>query len=207
VPVIDPHSVEYILDLYSEASERLEGFRGSGDEQALQAAAWVLCDGLGRLQEDAEFWGTLSRVLDAREAERADALESLRDVEGFLAIEFKIMTDLKGEPFAARLLGDVAAAVDQAQVWPDPVSVQVLQMRITDLRDLVCAAQGPPDPDPAQRRGWLARGVRAVAKGVKFVSGAAMCAGDLATIHGVVHVLPSVVKGVRVMGSTIDLDR
>jgi hypothetical protein len=207
MPVIQLDKVEYILDLYNEASDRLELFRGTGDDQALSAAAWTLCDGLGRLHQDAEFWGTLSNTLEASEPERTDALERLRDVEGFFTVEFDIMTRLKGEPFAARLLGDIAAAVDHVQVWPDPAGVEVLRMRVIDLRELVCTAQGSPDPEPEQRRGWLAKGVRAVAKGVKFVSGAALCAGDLATIHGLVHVVPSLVKGVRVMGSTLDPER
>lgn len=207
VPVIKLDKVEYILDRYSEASEDLEAFRRSSNEQALAAAARNLCNGLGRLQEDGEFWGTLSGVLNTSDgSQRADALERLRDVDGFLAVEFQIMTQLKGEKFAARLLGDVAAAVDHVQAWPDPAGVQTLRMRVTDLRDLVCAVQEPPEREPEKRRRWLARGVRAVAKGVKFVGGAAMCAGDLATIHGVVHVLPSLVKGVRVMGSTVDLE-
>jgi hypothetical protein len=204
VPVMELEKVDYILDLYSEASDRLELFRGTGDHQALSAAASALCNGLGRVQEDAEFWGALSKVLEVSEPQRIDALERLRDVEGFLAVEFDILTRLKDEPFAARLLGDIAGAIDHIQAWPDPAGVEVLRMRVTGLRDLACAAQGSPDPEPEERRGWLAKGIRAVAKGVKFVSGAAMCAGDLATIHGVVHVVPSVVKGVRVMGSTLD---
>jgi hypothetical protein len=196
----EPLESRYVIELYQDASERWDEFRRSGDAEVLRALAEVLCRGLGRLQEDADFWTTLREIAATTSREDRQAiLDQLADFEDFLIHEYGILAEIGSEAFAVRLLGDMTVAVEMVQEWPDERTVQNLQNRLVDLRNIVCEQTEELPLDEGRRGRRFFRGVRIVARTMVFVGGAALCVANLLTAHGVVHVAPSVIKGAGAM--------
>jgi hypothetical protein len=135
----EPLESRYVIELYHDASERWDEFRRSGDAEVLRALAEVLCRGLGRLQEDADFWTALREIAATTSREdRQAVLDQLADFEDFLIHEYGILSEIGSEAFAVRLLGDMTVAIEMVQEWPDERTIQNLQNRLVDLRNIVC---------------------------------------------------------------------
>lgn len=187
--------VKYMFTAYSRAGEQWDGFRRSADSEMLASAAGILCQGLGDIEADGSFWEQLPRIAAASDEERGEVEARLRDVDGFLAHHYEILSAIESEAFAARLLGDLTLAIDLVQEWPDEQAFQNLRNRLVDLREDVCRAAEPSPGDERRRQRHFLRGISAVARGIMFGAGAALCAADLVTAHGVIHVAPSIIVG------------
>ena len=53
---------QYLLQLYVESSLALEAFEKTGNVEALNKAASLICEALRRLAEDKSFWGELTKL-------------------------------------------------------------------------------------------------------------------------------------------------
>jgi len=161
--------------LYVEATSILEEFQKTGEVERLQKAAAILCDGVGRLCEDGDFWTALNDLPRLIEKDRKDVDQLLADVDELLRQEEIILTKALGQQKALRLIGDLGMAIGLVREHQGGLAAEILRRRVRDLREAVCASIESLTPPPAKRDGGKWR--RGVLKAYRLSSKALFVVG------------------------------
>jgi hypothetical protein len=208
----DLQASEYLIELYSEANELWNQFHASQNPIDLGQTARLLCDGLGGLQEDSAFWSAAYSLTQSLEHERivrqgeVDAV--FFNIERLLVLEEDLLTVRFGRARARALVTDLANALEIVRRFPDPMSVQNLQNRMSSLRSSVCDASELSTFYRPSRRPWrerFYRCIRVVGRGLRFARGGALVVAngyaffDPSVGMGPLEALSSVSVGLRSM--------
>lgn len=193
---------EYVLDAYVRVLDAWRYYEDHGDDGALRAAGDMLCETLGRLSGDQEFWGAAIDAMSDLEAEEEKGAfsEVLSNLAEFREFEERALMEF-GVPVeqASRLVSDLIVAIRMAEKFPDWAAIVNLQNRVGALGERMCEVA---NARPQQRHKWRRR----VLKGMKVLGGGAAVVVDGLTAPVPPLALVSIGGGLLVMGADA-LDR
>ena len=174
-------------------------FLVDGDEESLSDSARHVCDSLNELAVNQTFWEDLQAAL-AENGEQHQQSREFSDDE-FWTIEEDALRDIGVEVSAVRhVLATMAALEGEESV---PPATTELRMGANRLRDLVCdddssASTGGGVIAYARKSFW--KKIRAVGKGLLYLSGAVLAGANVFAVHELVLKVKSVMKGLGAMG-------
>jgi hypothetical protein len=190
---------EYVIGSYAQAAELWQQFEDFGKDAQLRRVAVLLCETLGRLGGDEEFWGATFETIRETGDEAAAVNEVLADLREFRGIEEGILVNSGVPPAqASRLASELITAIRVAKELPSGDTVLALRARVEALGAGICEVAAADHAEPPRWR-------RRLAKGMRVLGGAAAIVVDGVTAPALPITLLSVGGGVLVItGEVID---
>jgi hypothetical protein len=131
---------QYLLQLYVESSLALEAFEKTGNVEALNKAASLICEALQRLAEDKSFWAELAKLNGPVTENQRSIKEAFDELDEFLTQEGKVLRQHKfPESVFHRLLFDLSASIKSFQGKPDAELLARLPEAVREAAQLICA--------------------------------------------------------------------
>jgi hypothetical protein len=198
-----------LIDQWLRASNALDQYRLGYDVEYLHTTASILCDSVGGLAEDHQFWADLHAAAGLV-SEHSEGIEQLAgDFDELLANEVGLLEHFMEPAAAIRLVSEVGLSVERLRFRADAAAVEQLRAGALRLAQENCQRM-PGRPEAAEPvGGWpapagmvedmsteaahpvrkkLVRALRLGLKGVQFTAGAALVAGNAATGVGLLPV-------------------
>jgi hypothetical protein len=130
----------YLLDYYVQASLALEAFERTGNIDALNKAADLICEALNKLAEDQAFWGELEKLEGPVSANQNNINEAFDELDKFLTDEGKILRQVKlPDSVLTRLIFDLSSSLKSFRGNPDAELLKQLKPAVKDAAQTICA--------------------------------------------------------------------